>query len=81
MFNTDPMYSRLEQFRLIVAALPPREREVFAKLIEGQTNREMAIGLGVSPRTIEAHRRSLMIKLGVAGNEVLLTRLATKAGF
>lgn len=55
--------------------LTGREREVLVGITEGRTNKEIAAHLGISPRTVESHRESLMKKLGirtVAG----LTKLA-----
>jgi len=62
-----------------VAVLTAREIEVLRLIAEGFTNREMAGQLGISTRTVEAHRDSLMRKLDVhtvAG----LTRLALEQG-
>jgi DNA-binding NarL/FixJ family response regulator len=59
--------------------LTAREREVLVGVARGRTNREIALELGISHRTVETHRESLMKKLGirtVAG----LTRLALEAG-
>lgn len=47
--------------------LSDRERDVFAGMIEGQTNKQIGIRLGISHRTVEIHRAHLMHKLG-AGN-------------
>lgn len=46
-------------------ALTDREREVLALVGHGLSTREIAARLGVSPRTVEAHRSRLMGKLGV----------------
>jgi FixJ family two-component response regulator len=43
--------------------LTPREREVFAHLIGGQLNKQIAYDLGTAERTIKAHRHSVMQKL------------------
>jgi len=59
--------------------LTPREREVLVRIAQGLTNREAAAELGISTRTVEAHRDNLMKKLGirtVAG----LTRFAIRHG-
>ena len=59
--------------------LTAREREILALIAEGLTNRETGARLGISTRTVEAHRDALMRKLGirtVAG----LTRLAIEQG-
>lgn len=62
-----------------VDGLTPRERDVLVGIARGLTNKAIAGELGISPRTVEAHRESLMKKLqihSVAG----LTRLALEAG-
>ena len=56
-----------------------REREVLRHIAEGASNKEIAQQLGISVRTVESHRDSLMRKVGiksVAG----LTRLALRSG-
>lgn len=63
---------RLEQ-------LTPREREVLVRVTAGRTSREIADEFGISHRTVETHRESIMRKLQirtVAG----LTRFALEAG-
>jgi FixJ family two-component response regulator len=57
--------------------LTPREREVFAHLIGGQLNKQVAFDLGTAERTIKAHRHSIMRKLG-AESIVDLTRVAAE---
>ncbi len=62
-----------------VDVLTGREREILIHIAEGKTNKEIGAALGISTRTVEAHRDSLMRKLGirtVAG----LTRLALEQG-
>lgn len=46
-------------------ALSTREREVLRLLAEGMTDREIAVGLALSPRTVESHVSSVLRKLGV----------------
>ena len=43
--------------------LTPRELEVFQRITDGLHNREVAVELGISPRTVEVHRARLMDKL------------------
>jgi DNA-binding NarL/FixJ family response regulator len=45
------------------SALTPREREIIQLLAEGKTNKEVAVALGVSVKTIESHRANIMRKL------------------
>lgn len=50
-----------------LAVLSPREREIFSGLVRGDTVKELASDLGVSPKTIENHRSAIYQKLGVEG--------------
>lgn len=58
-----------------IAALRPREREVFELLGRGFTTAVIAGHLGISPNTVETHRRNIVARLGARGAE--LVRLAT----
>jgi DNA-binding NarL/FixJ family response regulator len=62
-----------------LAQLTSRERQVLVGVAGGRTNKEIAQELGISHRTVESHRESLMRKLDVytvAG----LTRIAIEEG-
>jgi two-component system response regulator FixJ len=48
-----------------LATLTMREREVLSALVAGKSNKVIARDLGLSPRTVEAHRAALMDRLGV----------------
>jgi len=62
-----------------LSALSSREREVLQLIAEGLASKEIAAELGVSPRTIESHRYSLMEKLDVHKISGLV-RLAIREG-
>jgi len=61
-----------------IAALSPRERQVLDLLIAGKPNKLIARDLGLSPRTVEVHRRRMMARLGV-GSLAEAVRLAVRA--
>ena len=53
--------------------LTDREREILHLVAEGNTNKEIASRLGVSPYTIETHRAHILQKLGLhSGPELIL---------
>ena len=58
-------YDQLSGLRLRVSALTPREAEVFALVVRGRLNKQIAYDLGTSERTVKAHRHSIMQKLQV----------------
>ena len=45
--------------------LTPREREIVQLLAEARSNKEVAAALGISVKTVETHRASIMRKLGI----------------
>lgn len=59
--------------------LTTRERDVLVRVARGQQNKEIASELGISVRTVESHRDSLMRKTGLR-NAAALTRLALESG-
>jgi FixJ family two-component response regulator len=56
---------RIATLRVLVSALTPREHEVFALVVRGKLNKQIAFALGTSERTVKAHRHALMEKLKV----------------
>ena len=54
-------------------ALTARERDVIHPVAEGKSNKLIAIELGISLRSVEAHRARIFYKMGVR-NAVQLAR-------
>jgi two-component system, LuxR family, response regulator FixJ len=52
-----------EQTGSRLATLTPRERQVFEALVEGRSNKEIALELQISPRTVEIFRAKVMTKM------------------
>jgi FixJ family two-component response regulator len=46
-------------------SLTSREQQVVALVVDGLANKVIASDLGISERTVEVHRASVMLKLGV----------------
>lgn len=55
-------------------SLTPRERSVVVLLVDGKSNDEIAMALGITARTVEAHLARLFDRLGVASRTELATR-------
>ena len=55
-------------------SLTDREREVARLLMNGAGNSDIALDLGITPRTVKAHIGHMFEKLGV-GNRVILTTM------
>ena len=60
-----------------VPRLTPREREIIQLLAEGHRNKKIAEELGISVKTVETHRTTVMRKLGVS-SVVDLVRYAVR---
>ncbi len=59
------------------AALTPRERKVFDRIVAGKLNKQIAGELGIAERTVKAERAQVMVKLGV-GSAAELGQLAER---
>ncbi len=59
--------------------LSAREREVLQLLVEGHTTKQAGQRLGISPKTVEAHRTNIMEKLNI-DNIAQLTKYAIQEG-
>lgn len=71
--------SRRAEAEARVALLSEREREVLQGILRGLQNKIIAFELGLSTRTVEAYRSSMLLKLGVRGTADAV-RLALTAG-
>jgi FixJ family two-component response regulator len=59
--------------------LSAREREVLVHIISGKLNKQIAFDVGITERTIKAHRASIMDKLNVQ-SVAELVRFAQELG-
>jgi FixJ family two-component response regulator len=59
-----------------LARLTPRERQVLMQLVDGVQYDRVSSSLGITKRTVEAHRRRIMEKMGARTLPQLLQQLA-----
>ncbi|QMV43456.1 response regulator [Cohnella cholangitidis] len=59
--------------------LTPREKEILQEVARGNTNREVAVSLGLSEHTVKNHLKNILQKLHL-DNRVQLTRYAYERG-
>jgi DNA-binding NarL/FixJ family response regulator len=59
--------------------LTPRQEEIVGLLVDGKSNREVGMTLGISERTVEAHRAHIMARLGMKSFSELV-RYAVREG-
>jgi FixJ family two-component response regulator len=57
--------SRIAALQSLVSRLTPREKEVFALVVRGKLNKQIAHELNIAERTIKAHRQQVMEKCEV----------------
>lgn len=71
--------ARVTEVRARVRMLTPREAQVFALVVTGMLNKQIASELGISEKTVKVHRARVMEKMQ-AGSVADLVRLADRAG-
>ena len=57
--------TKLDSQRALVKTLTPRERQVLDLIIRGKINKQIAFELGMTERTVKAHRHQVMEKMQV----------------
>ena len=77
--ETRGLKNKIDAVRARIAALTPREREVFLHVIRGNPNKQIANALGCTERTIKAHRHRVMEKMQVRSLPELVS-LAERIG-
>jgi len=77
--NQNKIRSRSGQPKTDNALLTSRELEVLQLVAEGSANRQIAMELGISIKTVEKHRQNLMDKLSIH-DTAGLTRFAIATG-
>jgi FixJ family two-component response regulator len=62
---TQRRQDQIDSLRSLISTLTAREAEVFALMVSGKLNKQIAHLLGTSERTVKAHRHMVMSKLQV----------------
>jgi FixJ family two-component response regulator len=71
--------TRLSSIQERVNKLTPRETEVFALVVTGMLNKQIAFELGISEKTVKVHRARVMEKMRTS-SVAELVRLADRVG-
>ena len=71
--------ARVADMKERVKLLTPRETEVFALVVTGMLNKQIAGALGIGEKTVKVHRARVMEKMR-AGSVAELVRLADRVG-
>ena len=71
--------ARIAEVQERVKTLTPRETEVFALVVTGALNKQIASELGIGEKTVKVHRARVMEKMR-AGSVAELVRLADQVG-
>jgi FixJ family two-component response regulator len=61
-----------------LARLSRREREVLDRILEGESSKEIARTLSISPKTVDVHRANVLRKLGALSARELASRFRDK---
>lgn len=79
--ETDDLRTLDDALAVLVAAFPghdlltERERVVLSLLVKGASSKEVARGLGISPRTADFHRANIIEKLGARNTADVIRRV------
>jgi FixJ family two-component response regulator len=68
--NLDKILNKLK-------TLTPREHEVLTQVVSGRLNKEIARELGITERTVKAHRKTMMEKMETKSLAELVTMIVT----
>ncbi len=72
---------RLSQASVPLAVLSPREQDILRRIGQGLANKQIALDLHLSVRTVETHRQNIKRKLGIEGQAELVKYAVEHRGF
>jgi DNA-binding CsgD family transcriptional regulator len=56
-----------------LASLTPRQNQILDRVCKGQSSKQIAKALSISPKTVEAHRAHIMTKMGARSTTALIS--------
>ena len=68
-------HARRDQIRDGLEKLTFRERQIMDMIVAGESNKNIAIGLQITPKTVEAHRAKVMVKMQATSLADLIKRI------
>ena len=72
-------HRRMGLFHSRLSLLTRRERQVFERVVNGRLNKQIAVELGITEKTVKVHRARVMQKMAVR-SVVQLARIAEQIG-
>jgi DNA-binding CsgD family transcriptional regulator len=69
------MFEDISSRRVVSRDLTTREREIARQIAAGQSTKQIARTLGVSPRTIDGHRARLIRKVGAKSASEMIAKV------
>lgn len=69
------MFEDISARRIVARDLTTREREIARQLAAGQSTKQIARTLGVSPRTIDGHRARIIRKVGAKSASEMIAKV------
>ena len=78
--TTRPQGDETAEIVARIAGLTQREKQVLDGVVGGQSNKVVALALGISPRTVEIYRANVMTKMGAESLSDLVRMALTAEG-
>ena len=70
-----------EQLQKGFVTLSPRERQIVRLAMDGLANKEIAVRIGASPKTVEGHLSAIFDRFGIHGGRIELAFRAAEEGW
>ena len=78
---SDQLLDEKEGSATTINALTEREMQIIGLIKEGNSSKEIAIGLNISLKTVEVHRHNILKKLKLKNSASLVNFINTRASY